>query len=260
MKNTLKRTIDYFYRKMVEECHNQRLFVPAEQSEGYSDIDTAHTTLTQNGYKPWLADGDFLGIFDNVKNYTLVDGLRMYELYKLSTQCLSSHEGSLLEVGVYKGGSGALLTQVAKKYNRRVFLADTFQGIAKAAVEHDPHHKDGDYSDTSMEGVDNYLKRLQLNNYTILKGIFPDATSHLVPDTERFCFCHIDVDVYYSAKHIVEWIWYKLAIGGVIVFDDYGWVGCAGIAKYVDEELSKKLNNIFVHNINGQAIVVKTAD
>ena len=63
---------------------------------------------------------------------------------------------------------------------------------------------------------------LGLKNYRILEGIFPDQTAHQIPADERFRLCHIDVDVYDSAKDVVNWIWDRMVPGGLIIYDDYG--------------------------------------
>jgi O-methyltransferase len=69
-------------------------------------------------------------------------------------------------------------------------------------------------------------------------------------------FCHIDVDVYQSAKDIVDWIWDKLVVGGIIVFDDYGFPTCTGVTKYVNEQDGKP-DRLIIYNINGHAIMIK---
>ncbi len=51
----------------------------------------------------------------------------------------------------------------------------------------------------------------------ILKGIFTDQIEHLISDKE-FRFCHIDVDVYQSAKDIFNWVWLILVTGGICSF------------------------------------------
>lgn len=88
------------------------------------------------------------------------------------------------------------------------------------------------------------MKKLDLTNTKILKEIFPDETSNLV---KVFRFCHIDVDVYQSSKDIMEWIWSKLVVGGMILFDDYGMYQCDGITKLVNEERNKQ-DRIVVNN------------
>jgi O-methyltransferase len=90
---------------------------------------------------------------------------------------------------------------------------------------------------------------------TILEGIFPDQTAQLIEE-ERFRFCHIDVDVYDSAKGIVEWVWDKMVVGGIIVYDDYGFEACDGITKYVEEQIACP-DRLVMHNLNGHALIVK---
>jgi O-methyltransferase len=46
---------------------------------------------------------------------------------------------------------------------------------------------------------------------------------------------HCDVDVYSSAKDVVELFLPHLSGGGVIVFDDYGFLGCEGITIFYQE-------------------------
>ena len=71
-----------------------------------------------------------------------------------------------------------------------------------------------------------------------------------------FGFAIFDVDVYESAKDITNWVWERMVAGGIIVFDDYGFCGCEGIVKFVDEVAEEKDRLVF-HNVNGHAIVVK---
>ncbi|WP_396108628.1 MULTISPECIES: TylF/MycF/NovP-related O-methyltransferase [unclassified Cyanobium] len=41
-------------------------------------------------------------------------------------------QGSILEVGVWRGGIGAILAKAAEANGKRVFLADAFEGAVKA--------------------------------------------------------------------------------------------------------------------------------
>jgi len=64
--------------------------------------------------------------------------------------------------------------------------------------------------------------------------------------------------VYQSAKDIVDWLWPHLVEGGVVVYGDYGYRTCAGVTRFVNEERLKP-GRMVIHNLNGHAIVVKTA-
>jgi O-methyltransferase len=65
--------------------------------------------------------------------------------------------------------------------------------------------------------------------------------------------------VYLSARDIVEWVWPRLSIGGIIVFDDYGFIGCDGVTKFLNEEKHKK-DRLFMHNLNGHGILIKLSN
>jgi O-methyltransferase len=44
--------------------------------------------------------------------------------------------------------------------------------------------------------------------------------------------------------------------GGIIVYDDYGFKGCDGITKYVEEQIPRE-DRLVIHNLNGHAIILK---
>ena len=171
---------------------------------------------------------------------------------------VSELEGALIEIGVWKGGTGGLIAKKSELcgIEDSVYLCDTFSGVVKANPIHDNVYRGGEHSDTNEKLVkDLVYDQLQLNNVKVLKGIFPNDTEFLVED-QLFRFCHIDVDVYNSAKDIFEWVWDRMIIGGIVVFDDYGFITCQGVTKYVNE-LRENKDNIFIHNLNGHGVFIK---
>ena len=112
-----------------------------------------------------------------------------------------------------------------------------------------------EFSDTSQEIIEKLCVSLELDNVSIFKGVFPEQTGTKI-NKLNFSLCHIDVDTYESAKDVYNWVWPKLSIGGIIIFDDYGFVGCEGVTKLVND-LGVKENNKFIHNLNGHAILIK---
>ncbi len=124
------------------------------------------------------------------------------------------------------------------------------------AGERDTGYRGGEHADTSLNVVEELMKQLTLDNVQIIQGIFPENTGEQVT-SNQFAFVHIDVDVYNSALHCFEWTWPKLVVGGAIVFDDYGFLGCEGVTRMVNElDLP---NASIIYNLNGHAVVVKCA-
>src|SRR5260221_9778950 len=64
-------------------------------------------------YAPWLSDDSFIETYKIVKPYTIVDRYRCYELWQLVEQT-AKLSGALIEVGVYRGGRGALIGEKNK--------------------------------------------------------------------------------------------------------------------------------------------------
>ena len=105
------------------------------------------------------------------------------------------------------------------------------------------------------EIVEALVGRLGLTNVELLQGIFPDETADQVDD-RTFRLCHIDVDVYQSAKDVFDWVWPRLSPDGVVVFDDYGFPACPGVTQFVDEQRMLD-DRLVLHNLNGHGLVVK---
>ncbi len=164
--------------------------------------------------------------------------------------------GSSIEIGVWKGGTGCLIAKkmMESGIGEKIYLCDTFSGVVNAG-EHDTFYKGGEHKDTSKETVEDLVAKLGLNNVEILTGTFPEDTGALLVN-ETFRFCHIDVDVYKSCENIFGWLWPKLSIGGIVVFDDYGFKTCSGVNLFVNEQRLKK-DMLVIYNLNGHAIIVK---
>lgn len=209
-------------------------------------------------YAPWNSDEDFQSAYEQIKERTLVDIYRCWDLWALVEQS-AKLEGGIIEVGVWRGGTGALMASKAALcgIGDPVYLCDTFRGVVKAGAE-DTIYKNREHADTSRIEVEAFVReRMKLDNVRILEGVFPDETADQIESQEaRFRLCHIDVDVYQSAKDVMNWVWDRMVVGGVVVYDDFGFYGCEGVAKAVNEQLAEKDRLIF-YNINGHAIVMK---
>lgn len=221
----------------------------SDSNNPYEDYDIIST------YAPWLADFEFMKYFSMIKENTLVDIYRCYELWRLVEESNKLEKGILLEVGVWRGGTGALIAKKSQLLgiDEKVYLCDTFTGVVKASSK-DNFYIGGEHADTSLNCAYELMERLELNNIEFLKGIFPDETGFNIDDQIRFC--HIDVDVFKSGKEIIDFVWPKLVKGGIVVFDDYGFDACQGITVLVNSLKSDK-DKIIIENLNGHAILVK---
>jgi O-methyltransferase len=229
-------------------------FVSGFSLKGF-DASRHSVVIPEAFVSPWKTDRSFVDIYSKIHRFTTVDVYRCYELWHLLGQVINLG-GDVLEVGVWRGGTGCLLAAKAQSLtkNAAVFLCDTFTGVVKAG-ELDNFYKGGEHADTSKAIVAGLANSLGLDKVKILEGIFPDETGKII-EGNKICFCHIDVDVYQSAKDVINWVWPRLQVGGIIVFDDYGFHHCQGITQLVDE-LATKSDNLMLNNLNGHAVLIR---
>jgi O-methyltransferase len=202
---------------------------------------------------PWQVDDDFRRVFQAVQHNTLVDIWRCHELWTMVGEVLDV-PGAIVEVGVWRGGTGAIMASRAAQLGiaETLYLCDTWEGVVKT-TDVDTYYRDGKHDDTSLDIVTRLVSELGLTNVTTLQGIFPDETADRIEE-DTFRMAHIDV--YQSAKDVFDWVWPRLSPHGVVVFDDYGFPACPGVAKFVDEQRMLD-DRLVIHNLNGHGIVIK---
>ena len=231
MINTLRDT--YFTQLDKTICHKQIIPVAS--------------------YSPWETGTEFMAVYNVAKNSTRMDIYRIYELWDVVKRA-AGLDGDVLEVGVWRGGSGAILGAANKKATKStVYLADTFKGVVKAGKK-DTVFRGGEFSDTSEVIVKDLMKKAGVTKYKILKGIFPDDFTGKI-NIQKIKVCHIDVDTFESAKGVFEYVWPRMVSKGIVLFDDYSDWGCEGVTKYVNS--LKPKDGVFIHNLNGHGLMIK---
>lgn len=172
---------------------------------------------------------------------------RCFILYQLAKQT-NAINGDAAEIGVYKGGTARLIARTAPK---TVHIFDTFSGMPPTDKANDLH-LEGDFSGTSFQSVKEYLK--DCSNIRMYPGFFPETAA---PIKElQFCFVHIDVDIYKSVRDCCEFFYPRMVQGGIMVFDDYGFLTCPGAKMAVDEFFA--VTPEYPCNLpTGQCIVIK---
>lgn len=194
--------------------------------------------------------GDFQLLFKKIRSHTLVDKDRCFMLYQLVCYA-NAKEGEMAEVGVYKGGTARLISKVAAETAKTVHLFDTFSGMPPTDITKD-RVKEGDFSDTSLDGVKKYLS--DCSNVRFYQGRFPDTAEPIIG--LPFCFVHVDVDIYESVMECCKFFYPRLVQGGILIFDDYGFLTCPGAKVAVDEFFSDK-SDYPCYLSTGQCFVIK---
>jgi O-methyltransferase len=139
-------------------------------------------------------------------------------------------QGDIVECGTCNGGSAAVLARVAHRspLGRHVWLLDSFSGLPPA-TERDGRFA-ADYTGLcagSPARVREVLSQVGVpeSAVTLVPGWFQDTLPTL--DASPIALLHIDADWYDSVKIVLDALYDRVAPGGFVVLDDYGyWEGC----------------------------------
>lgn len=164
-------------------------------------------------------------------------------------------EGDLIETGVWRGGACIFMRAVLAAYgveDRKVFVADSFEGLPKPDVEKWPADRgDKHYLSTflavSQDEVENNFRKYGLldERVVFLKGWFQDTLP--VAPIEKLSILRLDGDMYGSTMDALLSLYPKLSKGGFCIIDDYALPGCR---KAVDDYRAQHKIESEMHKID----------
>lgn len=151
-------------------------------------------------------------------------GKEKIDMLNLCCDIVLNVQGSAIEFGVYKGGS---LELIAKQFPKRnVYGVDNFGGGLVTKNEGIDVCELGQFADSDYDKIADYFFK-KYPNVRVINGIFPEC-AYLIPEGE-FAFAHIDFDQYKSTYDACQYIYPRMAKGGIMLFDDYEWHLCPGV-------------------------------
>jgi hypothetical protein len=186
--------------------------------------------------------------------------------------------GDIVECGVWRGGSMMAVALTLIKMNaknRNLFLYDTYTGMTQPSDEDidifgvaapDVYSEFSKYRQkrdiclwhyASLEEVKSSFLNLDYPSDRILfvQGKVEDTIPFQIP--EDISILRLDTDCYSSIKHELEHLYPRLALGGVLMIDDYGtW---KGVKKAVDDYFQEYgINMLFTRIDKACRVGVKT--
>lgn len=151
--------------------------------------------------------------------------------------------GDVIEMGCYLGTTSLFISRIIGQINntKAFHVYDSFEGLPeKSNSDSSPagtQFKAGELSASKKQFIDNY-KKANLRTPIIHKSWFNNLKDSDIP--EEICFAFLDGDYYESIKDSLRLIQNKLAIGAVVIVDDYQNEALPGAKKATDEWLSGK--------------------
>jgi O-methyltransferase len=183
-------------------------------------------------------------------NYRALE--RKYTVYSLLSS-LHWLSGATAECGTYNGSTAYFmaLANARSGQNRNLYLFDSFAGLSPPGAEDGTYWRVGDLACTE-EVVHRNLAGF--HNVHVYCGWIPSQFFRVAE--HRFCFVHIDVDIYQPTRDSIEFFFPRLGPGGMLVCDDYGFDSCPGARRAMDDFFADKQERI-IHLPTGQGLVIK---
>ncbi len=157
--------------------------------------------------------------------------------------------GDLVECGTYKGFSAEVLVRFTGGLpGRRLWLYDLFD---PAGNEGEGHR----LPDHAPDLADQVRARFRAwENVTVTQGKVPDVLSQVAP--ARIAFLHLDMNNADAERGALEALFERVSPGGLIVFDDYGWM-CYRAQKDAADAFMEARGLSVLELPTGQGLVVK---
>lgn len=168
--------------------------------------------------------------------HTMIGVKRLANLRTLAERVIQQGiPGDFIETGVWRGGACILMRAVLHAYDvkdRRVWVADSFEGVPAPDEQKYPADKGSDYHTfrelaVPMETVSDNIAKYGLldDRIVFLKGWFKDTLP--AAPIKRLALLRLDGDLYESTMDALNALYDKLSPGGYVIVDDYHVVdGC----------------------------------
>lgn len=158
-------------------------------------------------------------------------------------------EGDMVECGAYRGESTLTILENSEG---TLHVFDSFEGLSEPGTLEGRWWKRGDLAATKEEFMDT-VEGFQ-DRVCLYEGWIPTTFHYLDELGLRLRFVHVDVDLAEPTRDCVEYLWPKIVLGGLMVFDDYGFRQCVGAREAIDGYFPQ---DEIVQLTTGQAFVVK---
>jgi hypothetical protein len=205
--------------------------------------------LKSSRLHPWETSQDFVAAIAPLRERLTMPPDRAYRLWEICHH-VQALPGAVAECGSFRGATAKLIAGILPE--RDLHLFDTFAGHPGVDRSKDGAYWNvGDFNDTSAEDVAAFLADTRAQLYP---GVVPSTLSAVAE--ERFCFVHLDMDLYAPTKDALDFFHPRMVPGGCILIDDYGIRSGAGIEPAV-QEFAVGIDETPLYFFTGQALIVR---
>ena len=184
----------------------------------------------------WWDDAEFNAYLAKIGELPSYNTERKWILAQL-LRWVTHVPGDTAECGVNLGASSYLICRanLASPHEKWHHGFDSFEGLSQPGAHDGAFWKGGDLA-ASLEAATANLS--EFPRCRLYKGWIPGRFDEIADRT--FSFVHVDVDIFEPTKASVEFFYPRLAAGGLLLCDDYGFTTCPGATRAIDEFLADK--------------------
>lgn len=132
-------------------------------------------TLQPHSYADFNQHPEFEEVFERWTQEDKYRGLDFVRIWGLMLNCkraLQCNDGSIAELGVYRGQSAALLSFYAEQFSRKIYLCDTFDGFSERQFEEDMSDgKKAAFKDINLDSAQAIVGNYSQARWVV--GMFP---------------------------------------------------------------------------------------
>ena len=219
------------------------------------------------GFSHWPEDSRRVGLLAELMGTSVSQGIYLVEFLRRSLDL----PGDVCEFGVAAGAASALLANEMRATDKTLWLFDSFQGLSKPTGKDillDDIHGLGSmdrYEGAMAFPVTRVQERLAAiafpaSRVQVVPGFIED-TRDTGPLPNLVAFSFVDFDLYEPIRIALEILDTRLAPGGCVVVDDYGFLS-QGAQTAVDEFLAARHGHYRIthpHAFAGCFIVLEKA-
>jgi O-methyltransferase len=208
-------------------------------------------------------DEPTIRLYERVQPYTMT-GIERIATLRQTVHYITKNKipGDIVECGVWRGGSMmAIAASLLENHSteRTLYLFDTFEGMSSPTdVDKDyagtpatrllnrrPRERNPVWAYAPLESVKQNMLQIGYDaaRTVYVKGKVEETLPQSAP--QQIALLRLDTDWYESTYHELVHLYPRLAVGGVLIIDDYGyWQGARrAVDQYIQEHKLKLLLN-----------------
>lgn len=191
---------------------------------------------------------------------------RFYSLQQMVEFALKTGpQGDVAECGCWTGHSSYIISKILREHGFKgeFHIFDSFEGGLSDKGPKDRNERYAQSPDEIQREKMIFASTEEQVRETLAGFDFVRLYNGWIPTRfpevkdRSFFFVHLDVDLYQPTMDSLKFFYPRLAPGGIIVVDDYGYTQFPGASRAVDEFLRENTHRMFYEPPLGSCFIIK---